>query len=329
MGAFDGRVAIVTGSGQGIGRDIAIWLAREGCKVVTNNRKKGSSMQAHEGKTVRLTEEAKQKLAKVVGDAETTAAEICAFGGEALPVYASVSNPEDCKRLVDAAIEKWGRVDILVNNAASTWTGNIKYMTPEIWDVNIQSKLSGSFYLMHYALPYMVKQHYGRILNCASNAFVGLAGMAAYSSASCGVWALTKSAAQDLIDDNILVNCYTPLAATRSWINTEVELGAEGLDTNTIRSLAPPGMQHTPERMVSVLAYMASEEFPVTGVMFKVEADGSLAVWSESQEYNQVRKDVWRDGEWTFEEMRERFPKELFQGIKTSSTSLVVEKAEY
>ncbi|MDO5424168.1 MAG: SDR family NAD(P)-dependent oxidoreductase [Eubacteriales bacterium] len=326
---FEGRVAVITGSGQGIGKDLAKYMASEGCKVVTNNRKKGSSMQAHDGKIVKFTPEEEANIKKVIGDADSVAEEIIAAGGEAIPVYANVCVKEDCKKLIDAAVEKWGRIDIIINNAASTWTGNIKDMTLEEWDVNIQSKLDASFYLMHYALPYMVKQHYGRILNVASSAFYGLEGMAAYSAACSGLWAFTKAAAQDLAKDNITVNCYTPLAATRSWFNMLAEYRMEGIPTEAIEAGSPAGMKVTPEYMVPAIAYMASEEFTTTGIMIKVEADGSLAIYSEPQELNPCRKDCLKEGAWTVDELRDVFPNQLLKDITIRKSTLAVTKSEY
>lgn len=326
---FEGRVAIITGSGQGIGKELALYMASEGCKIVTNNRKKGSSMQAHDGKVVKFLPEDEARIKACIGDAESVAAEIIAAGGEAIPVYGNVCLKEDCKKLVDAAVEKWGRVDIVINNAASTWTGNIKDMTPEQWDVNIQSKLDGTFYLMHYVMPYMLKQKYGRIVNVSSNAFLGLAGMAAYSAAACGLWAFTKAAAQDLAEFGITVNCYTPLAATRSWYNMLAEYRAEGIPTDAIEAGAPRGMQAPPTYMVPAIAYMASEEFTTTGIMIKVEADGQLAMYTNPTEYNQCGKDCLKDGAYTIEELRDIFQNQLLKDVEIVKTNLVVTKSEY
>lgn len=326
---FEGRVAIITGSGQGIGKELALYMASEGCKIVTNNRKKGSSMQAHDGKTVKLSPEDEAVIRPLVGDAETTAAAIIAAGGEAVPVYGSSSNAEDCKRMVDAAIEKWGRIDIVINNAASHWNGNIKDADIEKWHLSIDSKLNGTFYLLHYALPYMLKQKYGKFVNFSSNAFVGLAGMASYSSAACGLWAFTKSAAQDLAADGIAVNCVTPLAATRSWYNTVAEFRAEGIPIDVITQQAPAGMQMTPDNMVPAIAYLAAEECKVTGQMVKVEADGSLALYADAAEYNNCGKDCAKDGPWTVDELREVFRDHLLKNAKTATTSLTITKSEY
>lgn len=132
-----------------------------------------------------------------------------------IPVFGDVSSKEDAHRLVQAAIDAWGRIDIIVNNASSNWVGNILDMDKELWDVQIASKLSGTFYLMQEALPYMVKQGYGRIINSASEAFTGISNHAAYAAGNAGVVALTKASAKDLSGTGITVNAYTPLARTR------------------------------------------------------------------------------------------------------------------
>lgn len=330
-----GRVAIITGSGQGIGKDLAVWMAAQGCKVITNNRRKGSSMQAHEGKTVLLNDDDKKKLSAIIGDAESAAEavntnpDVIAAGGEAFPVYADITKLEDCRKLVDTAIEKWGRLDILVNNAAATWTGNIKEMKPENWEVCVRSKLDSSFYLIYYALPHMVKQHYGRILLASSEGQLGLAGMCAYSAACGGVAAMTRGAAQDLAEDGICVNAYTPNAGTRSWFNMLAEYRAEGIPPEAIEAGAPAAQKHPPERMIPVLGYMCAEEFTASGLVVKLGADGEVSLWTNMDKYNAMFKDLWKDGAWTVEELRERMPKELLKDVQYTTSTLAVNKGSY
>lgn len=319
---LEGRVAIVTGSGQGIGKELALLLADMGCKVITNNRKPGSGVNAEENTTQSYSEEELKALNEINGDAETCAEAIRARGGVAIPVYADISKAEDCKRLVDTAISEFGRLDILVNNGASSYNHNIAEIPIEMWDKVVGGKLNGSFYLMHYAIPHMIKQKYGRILSASSDAFHGLMGMAPYSAANCGVWALTKTAAQDLVNHGITVNAYTPLCKTRGWYNMLFKYSQQGVDPAVLEEFAPKSMKYGPEGVAAFLAYLCTEEAGnITGLMFNVEAAGKLAVWSESKEYNVVTRDVEAEGHWTIEEIRKAVPS-LMDGAVSSVTTI-------
>lgn len=306
---LEGKVAIVTGSGQGIGRCAALCLAENGAKVITNNRKPGSSINAFENTSLDFTVEEREELKKFSGDAESTAREIIENGGEAVAVYGDVSRKEDAKRLVEAATRHFGRIDIIINNASSNWTGNILDMDTDTWDTQISSKLSGTFYLMHYALPYMVKEGYGRILNSASDAWVGISNYAAYAAGNSGVVALTKAAAKDLAGKGITVNAYTPLARTRSWYNARTSYRIKGVPVKVVEDNAPEAMKRTAEGMVPFLAYLASEDASdITGKLFHLAADGEIGLWSESSVVKNIKDDT---GFWTIDALRARIKEEL------------------
>lgn len=303
------KVAIITGSGQGVGREIALCFAAQGAKVITNNRKPGSSIHAFEETELNFTQEEREELLRFNGDAQTVADEINASGGEALPVFGNVSKKEDAKHLVDTAIKTWGRIDIIINNASSNWVGNILDMNPEIWDTQISSKLSGSFYLMHYALPYMKEQGYGRIINTASDAILGLAGYAAYGAANGGITIFTKATAEDLKGTGITVNAYTPLARTRSWYNARTNYRLQGIPVDIVEANAPEAMKRTAEGMVPFLAYLSSEKgADITGKLFHLAADGELGLWNE---YSIVKTIKQANGFWTMEEIDARINTEL------------------
>ena len=127
--SLEGKVAIVTGSGQGVGRGIAVFLAREGAKVITNNRKRGG-VKCEQGD---MTTEEYREYLKLGGDAETTAEYIRSEGGEATPFFGDVSDHATAKRMIEFAVETYGRLDILINNAAGLGQGTIMDTTEELW----------------------------------------------------------------------------------------------------------------------------------------------------------------------------------------------------
>ena len=226
---FAGKVAIVTGSGQGIGRAIALGLAAEGAKVVTNNRAVGSKG----------------------GDAATVAAEIKAAGGEAIAVFGSVSDYQESQNLVETTVNKYGRVDILVNNAATMLRGPIinytKAQIREIIDVN----LVGCIYCCQHVIPHMARQKYGKIVNISSGA--GLQGepnMSVYSATKYAVIGLTEALAPELGYYNINVNAVCPGA-----IETRMSRGSGGSYSENILY-----REITPGDVAATVLFLASDE---------------------------------------------------------------------
>jgi len=186
---FDGKVAVVTGSGQGIGRSIAMSLAAEGAKVVTNNRIQGTSG----------------------GDAATVAAEIKAAGGIAVPVFASVSDYQESQKIIQTAVDKFGRIDILVNNAAiglfNMLINSTEKQIRDIVDVNI----TGCIFCCKHVIPQMSMQKYGKIVNISSGAGLqGDANVTVYSATKYAVIGLTEALAVELAYYNINVNAVCP-----------------------------------------------------------------------------------------------------------------------
>lgn len=317
---LEGKVAVVTGSGQGIGREIAFCFAENGAKVVTNNRKPGSSLNAFEKTTLAFNEEEKAVLEKMGGDAKTTADEIMARGGEALPFFGDVSDYETARKMIETTMDNYGRIDIVVHNASSNWVGNFMDMDEKLWDISINSKLKGAFNLMHHALPIMMKQGYGRILNSSSDAHTGIAGYAAYGAANAGINTLSKAVAKDVAGTGITVNAYTPLARTRAWTNAAAKYRIQGVPTEYIEAAAPPAMKKTAEGMVAFLAYLASEYGKgITGILFKLAADGEIGVWSDSKVIKSIHKE---GGAWEIGELVERIPDELLNGMDRVESAL-------
>lgn len=319
---LEGKVAIVTGSGQGIGKAIALCMAEHGAKIVSNNRQPGTSLNSFEKSSLQFNDEEREALEKVAGDAQTTADEINRLGGQAVPFYGNVGDFRIAQQMVQTAIDHFGRIDIVVNNASSNWVGNIMDMDEELWDTSVVSKLKGAFNLMHHSLPCMKEQGFGRIINSSSDAFLGLQGYAAYGAANAGLVALTKASAKDLAGLGITVNAYTPLAITRAWHNAEATYRMQGLTKEMIEAVAPPAMKKTAEGMVPFLSYLASDlASDITGHLFKLAADGEIGVWSDSEIISQINKN---DGAWTIEELETRVPDELLSNVAKRTTTLPI-----
>ncbi|MEH7013272.1 SDR family NAD(P)-dependent oxidoreductase [Neobacillus niacini] len=181
---FQGKVAIVTGSGKGIGKSIIQKLVHEGAFVTVTDLNKETC--------------------------EETAMEILQGGGKAIAVAGDVSKAEDARNIVEKTIEAYGKIDILVNNAGVLKDSRIKDMEEDDWDKVIDVCLKGAFLCSKYASAYMVEQNYGKIINISSRAYLGNPGQANYSSAKAGIVGLTRSLSKELGKNNINVNAVAP-----------------------------------------------------------------------------------------------------------------------
>jgi NAD(P)-dependent dehydrogenase (short-subunit alcohol dehydrogenase family) len=194
---FEGRVAIVTGAGQGIGKEIALELARKGARVVVNDL--GVSMSGKHNSPI--------KSADIVVD------QIRSEGYEAMANYDSV---EYGYRIVQDTIRAFGRIDIVINNAGILRDTSFQRMKEKDWDLVHKVHLKGSFMVSRAAWPYMRSQKYGKIINTASVAGIfGNFGQANYSAAKLGLHGLTNTLAKEGSAKNICVNTVAPMAATR------------------------------------------------------------------------------------------------------------------
>ncbi len=316
MGCLDGKVAVVTGSGQGVGRGIAEYFAAQGAEVVTNNR----HPLMPEERPADEPEEEFERYRALRGDAEATASAIRARGGQAVACFGDVADPEDAKRLVDCAIHEFGRIDILVNNAAGLGQGTIEETCEESWQRQTRAKLDGAFHTMHYAVPYMKKQGGGCILNCSSNAWLGFSGLDAYSAANAGVVGLTWAASKELFEYGIRVNAYCPQADSpghvREFGRTVRQLAQETGEAPDPEVIAHAERMHgTAYDMAPFLAWLATDaEKGISGSVFQVTGAGLIARYTEPEVVAKMEKD---EGPWTIEELDDEAPSGLFHGYES------------
>jgi 3-oxoacyl-[acyl-carrier protein] reductase len=246
MAYLAGQVAIVTGASRGIGRAIALDLASEGAKVVVNY---ASSSNA----------------------ADEIVQEIQAVGGEAIAVQANVSQSEQVDRLIEAAMTKWGRVDVLINNAGITKDTLLLRMKPEDWQSVIDLNLTGVFLCTRAVAKIMLKQKSGRIVNIASVAGqMGNPGQANYSAAKAGVIGFTKTVAKELASRGITVNAVAP-----GFITTDM---TARLEAEEILQFIPLGRYGTPSEVAGMVRFLAAEPAAayITGQVFNV--DGGMVM---------------------------------------------------
>ena len=227
---LDGKVALVTGSAQGIGRAIALNLAQGGARIV-------------------LTDMREAKLDEVVKEIE-------AQGGAAIRFVVDVTDREAVRKVVDQALETWEKIDILVNNAGITRDSLVMRMKVEDWQAVLKTNLDGTFYCIQAVLPSMVRQRYGRIVSIASVvAQAGNVGQANYISSKAGIIGLTKGVAAEVARRNITVNAVAPgFIATPMTENLPPEIKEKML------SIIPIGRMGTDAEIATGVRFLVSEE---------------------------------------------------------------------
>ncbi|HEY9555660.1 MAG TPA: SDR family oxidoreductase [Acidimicrobiales bacterium] len=235
---FDGKVAIITGAGGGLGRSHALDLAKRGALVVVNDL----------GGSTDGTGSSESAAQKVVD-------EIKAAGGEAVANYDSVATPEGGKAIVQTAVDSFGRIDIIINNAGILRDTSFKNMTPDQINPVLDVHLRGAFYVTQPAWQIMRDQGYGRIVNTSSGAGIfGNFGQTNYGSAKMGLVGFTRVLAVEGAKNNIKANAIAPVARTRM---TEDLLG-------------PLADKLAPEFVTPVVTYLAHEECSVSGEVYSV-----------------------------------------------------------
>jgi NAD(P)-dependent dehydrogenase (short-subunit alcohol dehydrogenase family) len=255
MKRLEGKVALITGSGQGIGRAAALLFAREGAAVVVADVNQGTGSQ--------------------------TAADIAAAGGRGLFVPADVSRGEDVRRLVDAVRERLGALHILYNNASVYWPGRdgrITDIAEEDWDRVLAVNLRSIFLCCKKGIPLMKESGGGSIINTSSSAGVtGIPGCDAYTATKGATIALTRSLAVEYRPFGIRVNCIAP-AGIRTPMLAQSNLEDSTFDERRFLALRTPSRRYgTPEEIAQTALFLASEESSyINGAV--IVADGGITI---------------------------------------------------
>lgn len=327
-GFLDGKVAVVTGSGQGVGRGIALLLAREGAAVVTNNRKPRTDSPTPSFRSTallesaaRFTEHELEQYQALHGDAASTAAEIVGEGGRAVPFFGDISDFDTAGALVQTAIDRFGRIDILVNNAAGLGFGPFVSLTEDDWNYQVIPKLSGAFHCMRHAVPHMIEQGFGRILNTTSDAWTGIAALSAYSAANAGLVALTKSTAKELYRYGITVNAFAPQAESPGHVSftatLRTMLAENGVTITDEKRMQESHDAHGPAENLTFLAYLSSEDAAeISGAVFSVTGGGRVSLYSDPAHVSHIEKN---GAAWTMDELREAVPGILLKDYESSA----------
>ncbi|MEM7340730.1 MAG: SDR family oxidoreductase [Actinomycetota bacterium] len=295
MGALDGRVAIITGAGRGIGREHALLMASEGAKIVVNDlggATDGSGSDA--------------------SPAQEVVAEIEAMGGEAVANGANVTDWEGVQGMINQAVEAFGDLHILVNNAGILRDRVVVNMTEAEWDAVIDVHMKGHFVPTRWAAAYWREQTkagnegHRAIVNTASGAMLGNLGQFNYAGAKAAIAAMTLVAAGELGRYGVRVNCLAPIARTR------MTLATPGLEDVVKAPEDGSFDKWDPANVSPLVAYLSSEACPFTGGVFHVGGNevGLYGGWSIGDE-----DIIATEGRWTVEGLQQMAPR-LAEGRK-------------
>jgi 3-oxoacyl-(acyl-carrier-protein) reductase len=241
MARLTGKTALVTGASRGIGRAIALELAQAGARVALNYQNNDAKAQA-------------------------VADEIVKAGGSAMLVKANVGNSQEARAMVKQVASEFGRLDVLVNNAGITRDASLRKMTDEQWEEVIKTNLCGYFYCTSAAIPVMVEQKYGRIINVSSmNGQIPAFGQANYSASKGGVIAFTRTAALELAKSGITVNSVSP-----GFTETDMFAQVPEKVQEQIKTRIPMGRFGKPEEIAKAVVFLVSDGDYITGQQINV-----------------------------------------------------------
>ncbi len=327
--SLKGKVAVITGSGQGIGRSIAMHMAQQGASVVTNNRKPGSTGFAIMNDNLANNldagelEKLKKKAEAASGDAETTAKAIRDAGGKAEAFFGDVSNFDIARKLIETAVNKFGGVDILVNVVGTFAFSPIWEMSEETWDKVCLIKPKAHFNCTRHALPYMMEKKSGTIINCSSGAFKGgPLRQSNYSAANAGVIGLTYATAQEVFPYGITCNAFAPGAQTRASFELDaygkaMPEGKEPWFDESVKQMVTNSP--SPDDVAPFISYLATDDASnINGSVFFVMG-GMVALYSEADFLHVITK----EGRWSMDELKKKVPADLMKDFQSTTMKMM------
>ncbi len=283
-----GRVVAITGAGRGIGRGYALAMAREGASVVVNDL--GTDLEGGD---------------RSEGPAGDVVDEILAAGGRAVANRADVSSEDGARSIVADACREFGRLDAMVNNAAIEFRGTLEKHSAQAFDRVLSVNVTGSFNCMRAAIPQMLEQGTGMIINTTSGAFwEGTEAVAAYSASKAGAFSLTLSGHSELASRGISCNCIAPGATRTRMVDAWISQLAANSDQPEEEIMSEWGIQ-TAENLAPLAVFLCSEAGRgISGNVFEVWGDRILRVAAPSR-----GESIAREGDtWTFETLAENLP---------------------
>ena len=288
------RVAIVTGGGRGIGREVALWLARDGAKVVVNDV--GAALDG-------------------TGDSGTPADqvvnEIISEGGKAVASYDSVAEFDSAEQIVNTALNNYGRIDILCHPAGILRDRMIFNMTEAEWDAVLQVHLYGAFNMVRNVAPHMIEEQYGRIVLFSSGSGLGASGQANYAAAKEGMVGFTRAVSKELESHGIMINAVYPGGSTRMTDSIpqsttdlrQTQRAQAGQNVPKV-SLDPPPEYRDPANNAPKVIYLCSEAADgITGRVFGTSG-WELSLYSPRH----VVKSIHKNEAWSLEELERLIP---------------------
>jgi 3-oxoacyl-[acyl-carrier protein] reductase len=296
---LEGKAAVVTGAGRGIGREVALLLAKEGARVIVNDPGVGRGGEKTDERP-----------------ADEVVAEIEKAGGRAIANYDSVADYLKAGLMVKQCVDEFGAIDILVNVAGNLRERMIWNMSEDDFDSVVSVHLKGHWNMAHHAVKYMRQAGFGRIVNFSSDAYRGSVGQCNYSASKAGIIGLTRAVAKETARYGITVNAICPSADTRMTVNDAVKENRRrrfeaGLMTKAEyeRTLLPRG----PEYIAPMVAYLCLEQADyINGQVFHVER-GRINTYYFGEEHRVLHKGG--DGMFSVDELIETIPASLMNGI--------------